>query len=199
MQRTKISILDNIEFIASLKYPILLKSTISPNYFNFFYESYLNIKSLIKDLSLNCKYSPTIDFYSDLNFEIINFHDFKINYRKILESEELEDKSYFFWENKKIECNAGKDLFSVDQDGSIFFCHGCFYFGNVKKIGTIFDDDIHMKIKEHKNYQYIINKNIKTKLNCECCSNKFCIFCPIVMSNGKNCKLFNLINKGMEI
>lgn len=178
-------ILQNIDWCSKNNIPFNIKSTLSPQALYLLYESYLDIKNIIKKYNLNSKYFPTIDYLNDYSFN----DETSEKYNKILEEQmnlicideydEIKNnsRSYFKWlENKRTNCNSGNTLYGININGDVFNCHGEFY-QNKKHISSIYDELFTNFISENIFNTWDLSK--KESHECSICNVRFCQRCPI--------------------
>lgn len=166
----------NIEFLNDNNIKVTLKSTITPNDFKYMYDSYIDIKSIIKKYNLNCRYSPTIDIYNV--YDIVDFGLLDYNINKIYEDEKSENRPYFSWGKRKI-CYSGIHYFGIDITGSVYQCHKCFYNKDSYIIGNIKEKDIFKNMIKFRKGKEEKLKNF-ININCKRCKSKHCILCSLL-------------------
>lgn len=86
-------IIENINFLVENNIKTVLKSTITPPDFNHLYDSYVDVKNIIKKFHLNCRYSPSIDIYN--KYEDFDSKILTENLNKIYDDEKKELRPYF--------------------------------------------------------------------------------------------------------
>ena len=190
-------ILNNINWLYENNIPFTIKSTLTPYDFEYLYDSYLDIKQLIKKYKINTKYFPTIDYLNDYIFSSIELE--KLNnilenqLDKILYDEHLEfqknGRTYFKWtESWRSICNAGNTLFGIDLNGNVYKCHGEFYLENSELINI--NDTLFTKKLKNTIFSTwdILNKESN---DCLKCNVRYCQRCPIKTFQNSNKKDLN--------
>jgi radical SAM protein with 4Fe4S-binding SPASM domain len=193
----------NIEWLNDKEIPFVIKSVISPVDFDLMIDSYDEIKELIYNNNVNTGYFPTIEYYNSERFteEEIQDHLSKLRYsmtiitaKEIISILDKNERLFFTWLKGNIAlCNAGQNYISIDYDGNIYSCHGCFY-SNKK-------DHYFTNMLSNSNsidwIKIICNKN---KLNnnyippkCEECDTLICLRCNVV--KYENSKKENYFDK----
>ncbi len=171
--------------------PFVIKSTVTPDTFQYMYDAYKDISDLYKECHnigfyKNLNYFPTIDYYASEQSSEENHKQYCENLEQSLsaiasiEIKNLERGHFFFaWFNRnRAKCTAGKHSFAIDIDGQIYTCHGCLY-SDDKKLHKISDID-------STNWEYdLAQTDIQSEpymnwllhYDCEDCNVEYCLKC----------------------
>lgn len=158
--------------------PFVLKSTLPPPSFRYMEQAYLDIRELCK----TANYAPTIDYYGEYDDYSEDLEKALIKIaRHELEFYKEEGKFFLTWfeEPSKAFCTAGKNMCSIDTDGTIYNCHGCFYSDNkeLHKITDIFDSDAIKIISGINDYHSENFRELPEE--CRMCTTNMCIRCNV--------------------
>jgi len=140
------------------------------------YKDYVKLHNQYKDVNL--MYNPTLDHYSkDISDEAL-----KVLYQQLVEIVRFSVKEGYTilsWllEDKKPLCSAGVSMFSIDIDGDVYPCHGCFYHNSTDhKWGNIFSLTNEDLDRFRYNYYQAFNK---ARIEDQQCNYSFCRRCNV--------------------
>jgi sulfatase maturation enzyme AslB (radical SAM superfamily) len=159
-----------------------IKSTVTPDTFRYMSDAWDDVRILHDRYWKWIRYAPTIDYFGEMNFQkhkpdleesLIDMAAKEIDFIDINGYPLL---SWF--KGEKRHCGSGKNMCSLDVDGSFHICHGCVYSDekDIFKFGTLFDEDLPERLKHNFS---VFKSNITVK-ECEECEATFCVRCPVV-------------------
>ena len=155
-----------------------IKSTLMPKDFCRMSEAWDDIFQLRQKYGNNINYAPTIDYYTDAYTEK-NYRDLETAVLDIAFKEASLNKrrenfllGWFARPNKAV-CGSGRNMFAIDINGNVHFCHGCIY-GNKLQYSNIYEDDTLFE-KLERNREMLDVKVYNEE--CEKCVATTCIRC----------------------
>jgi radical SAM protein with 4Fe4S-binding SPASM domain len=189
-QSTSEDVLKGIQWAITSEIPFTLKSTITIDTFKHLYEAYRDFNALVgtNKFMYGQGYFPTVDYFNDVvgGDETLNgyIEDLKANMKQIAAFMIQERRAgrnpidFSWFGDNRADCVAGVNLFSVDIDGRIFVCHGCFYTSKKEDhyVGRVTDDINVLKISQEKHGPYVH----KNPAECATCEATFCVRCNTV-------------------
>ena len=170
-------------------YNINFKATLSFDMIKYFPECWKSYEELYNEFGDFVRYSPTLD---TLTTSISNsvFNQWIISTKQIAryEYEFVQKHGYFLLQwfspffDIKASCNLNHHI-SINTDGNIYICHGCFYskhannfkISNTKNINTFYDI-----------LTDIFPNNRKLNQECKYCDAVFCNICHISQVDSLN-------------
>ena len=187
-QATSEEVRSTILWAKESKIPFSLKATLTMDTLKYLSDAYTDVNALLlgSESYFGVGYFPTLDYFNDIQDDLLETHisEMCVNLKKIavmMLSAQKEGKPYspFRWfDATKADCNAGVELFSVDTDGKIYVCHGCFY--SPKKedhlLGCV-TDDISILEKSAKKHAPVLHLN---PTECSTCEAMFCVRCNVI-------------------
>lgn len=155
------------------------------------YYYYNAISTKVKHLNIG--YSPTIDSFKILDNTYLD--DFKKSIKKIAKGEiEFFQKNnhhlmtWFGGNDDRANCSTGSSMSIIDEDGSIYPCHGALYLNDKEK----------HKIGDFENMGSVTNarteykKNInKIEKSCQECVATTCLVCPTTIYGNSQKETMN--------
>lgn len=183
----------NILELDKLGVPYTIKATVTPATFKYLHLSYddiLDIWNSGKNQGFrNTRFFPTIDYYNlekytkselevaklELQDSLVKIADRDIKYFK------KHNGFFFAWfGNNKALCSAGKDMITIDWNGTVYKCHGCSYEENKEQhvITNLKNHDFIKKIEESNKFH--CQDFGFLPIECKDCDANFCLKCNVV-------------------
>lgn len=194
----------NILELAKRKINFHTHSTLAFKNFDKISQNYYDYKELEKEIqeflpNYSGIYSPTIDYLSDFtysNAEMKEFCKIITNEFKKIKDDEIDffnKNGMFFmgWLNpNRAICSAGKNMGSIDLDGSVYPCHGVMNSGvkNKLHVNNIFlkpNDFKENLLKSFKIFEKVLDQKLPDA--CNSCKTHYCLKC--------NSRKYELSNK----
>jgi len=186
---TSMEVRATIQWAKQNRIPFSLKSTITMDTLQHLYEAYMDVNSLVVggNTSSVSSYFPTLDYFN--NFEDDEhleeyLQSMRDNLKRIAatmitaQRKNLPYADFKWFTSSKADCSAGVGMFSVDTDGSLYVCHGCFYTDKKEDhlVGHI-KDPISILAASKEKHSACANL---TPIECKSCEATFCVRCNTV-------------------
>jgi len=159
-----------------------LKSTMPWDAYCYLSMTWGDFYSLHKEYGDNIRYSLTVDYYN------VDF-DKKIVEEELVRVAKFEYKFYKkhgrflsnIFRGNRAFCATGKNMATIDTNGDIYYCHGCIYSKDNKKLvyANIFEQDFINNIEKTHNYFKSDGDIFDEPEECKECISTMCLRCNV--------------------
>lgn len=187
---TSKEVLENADTLINMGYKVSFKATIIPEDFKYFPTIWEDFRTLYYKYKgkINVNYAPTVDysnthknsFSADFEEGVVQIAKKEIDFFK---AEKRHLFSWFTGDRGKFHCSAGRNIVSIDTEGSGYFCHGCLYLGEDDKkqfkVFSIYDEKDIFLNKIINQYYYMVENSPEkyAPKECETCEATMCLRC----------------------